>query len=211
MTSLALDPLPTEDEWYDRYNDSCLDYETAKKLHALGIPHPSTKDDMSWTAYEGPSYSLEYLRPQLRTVRDDIMARAKNHLPMQYHAVISAALQDAITDTACTINNQVQMVDEGHTELWGLHLNLWNTQKRNSVMTDTQVAQTTTESNAVVVAAINVFRTEALAMEDKTQAVDSAIIGTVVVLEEAFATGGITTVQGLSESLNASWAEAVNS
>ncbi|WDS62101.1 hypothetical protein [Pseudomonas phage D6] len=208
---MALNPLPSQGQWEDQYEESELCYEVAEELHSLGIPHPSTNDDMSWTAYEDPSYALKYLRPQLRETRDEVMARAKNHLPMQYHAVISAALQDAITDTACKINNQVHMVDEGHTELWGLHLNLWNTQTRNSVMSDTQVAQTTTESNAVVVAAINVFRTEALAMEDKAKAVDSAIIGTVGVLEEAFASGGIATVQGLSESLNASWAEAVNS
>jgi len=208
---LVLDPLPTQDEWEDKYDQSSLTYETASELHALGIPHPSTDDDMSWTPYETPSFALEYLRPQLRDVRDDVLARAKNHLPMQYHAVISAALQDAITDTACTINNQVRMVDCGHTELWGLHLNLWNTQTRNSVMSDTQAGNTTTENNAAVVAAINVMRTEALAVEDKTLAVNTAITGTVVVLEEAFASGGISTVQGLSESLNASWAETVNS
>jgi hypothetical protein len=176
----------------------------------MGIPHPPRDGEMSWTAYEPPSYALEPLRNGLKRQRDIIVDRAKNHLPLQYHAVIRGAVQDAITDTACIINNNVAMV-ASHTELWGVHLNLWDTQTRNHVVSEAQTTNTTGTNNAVVVESINVLRKEAHAVEDKAAAVDQAIIGTVVVLEEAFASGGISTVQGLSAALTESWSEAVNS
>lgn len=206
---MALNPLPSRDVWED--TEDSLSYSDAKALNELGIPHPPQDGECSWTAYETPSWALKPIREQFVEARDNILTRAKNHLPMQYHAVIQGAVQDAFTDAGCIINNNVQMVDASHTELWGLHLNLWDTQTRNHIVNEETTTNTTTENNAAVVAAINVFRTDALAMEDKTKAVDSAIIGTVGVLEEAFASGGISTVQGLSESLNASWAENVNS
>jgi hypothetical protein len=78
-------------------------------------------------------------------------------------------------------------------------------------VSEAQTTNTTGTNNAVVVESINVLRKEAHAVEDKAAAVDQAIIGTVVVLEEAFASGGISTVQGLSAALTESWSEAVNS
>jgi hypothetical protein len=210
---LPLQPLPSKSEWWDQLKDDdedALEYDIAKELVDMGIPHPPRDGSISWTAYEEPSYALQPLRESLQRQRDVIVARAKNHLPMQYHAVIRGAVQDAITDAACTINNHVAMV-ASHTELWGVHLNLWDTQTRNHVVNEAQATNTTETNNAIVVIAINDLRNEALAVEDKTEAVNTAIIGTVVVLEEAFASGGIATVQGLSTALSESWAEAVNS
>lgn len=208
---MPLEPLVSEEVWESAEDDDHnLDYYIAKELNELGIPHPSRDGEMSWTAYEEPSYALEPLRNGLKRQRDIIVDRAKNHLPLQYHAVIRGAVQDAITDTACIINNKVAMV-ANHTELWGVHLNLWDTQTRNHVVTEAATGNTTDKNNAVVLASINAVRSAANGELTVATAVDTAIVGTVSVLEEAFASGGISTVQGLSAALTESWSEAVNS
>lgn len=215
---MPLDPLPADytEEGTPWDGSGSCSLGQAEALNALGIPHPSLAGDMAYTAYETPSYSLPYLRPALREIATDVANRALNHLPNQYHAVVNAAVKDAITDTACTIYNHVTLVDDSHNELWGLHLNLWGTQTRNHVMSDAQAQQTTTEANTAVVAAINVIRDDVRSQfadgkHTVATAVDAAIVGTVIVLEESFASGGIATVQGLSESLASSWADTVNS
>lgn len=86
-------------------------------------------------------------------------------------------------------------------------------------MTDTTTAVATlegavadlNESRAGLISAINEVRAGAKQEGTVSDAVDIAITGTVIAVEQAVLTGGVATIAGLNEELGKSWAEKVNS
>jgi hypothetical protein len=200
-------PLPPETDWPE---DSSLDYDVAKELAELGIPHPPHGGQGPWMAYETPSWALKPMRAEMHECYTELMGRVKNDVPMQYHAVISDVVQEAIIDTAIIINNNVDMIDESHNHVWGLHLNLFDHPIGSTAMTD-KIVEANVESRDVLIVAINDVRSQANGEVTISAAVDLAITGTVIAVEQAVLTGGVGSVVDLNEELNKNWAEAVNS
>lgn len=68
-----------------------------------------------------------------------------------------------------------------------------------------------TVDHTAVLGKLNEVRDTAVALESISLAVNSAVVGTVRELEAFAATDGITSLAGLGEALDSSWAEKVNS
>lgn len=77
-------------------------------------------------------------------------------------------------------------------------------------MTD-KIVEANVESRDVLIVAINDVRSQANGEVTISAAVDSAITGTVIAVEQAVLTGGVGSVVDLNEALGKNWAEAVNS
>lgn len=77
-------------------------------------------------------------------------------------------------------------------------------------MTD-KIVEANVESRDVLIVAINEVRESANKEENRATAVDLAITGTVIAVEQAVLSGGVGSVVDLNEALGKNWAEAVNS
>ncbi|MNC41915.1 hypothetical protein D3C87_1070700 [compost metagenome] len=77
-------------------------------------------------------------------------------------------------------------------------------------MTD-KIVEANVESRDVLIVAINEVRESANKEESRAAAVDLAITGTVIAVEQAVLSGGVGSVVDLNEALGKNWAEAVNS
>lgn len=77
-------------------------------------------------------------------------------------------------------------------------------------MTD-KIVEANVESRDVLIVAINDARSQANGEVTISAAVDVAITGTVIAVEQAVLTGGVGSVVDLNEALGKNWAEAVNS
>ncbi|MCY1433642.1 hypothetical protein D9M71_496780 [compost metagenome] len=78
-------------------------------------------------------------------------------------------------------------------------------------MTDKQIVEANIESRDLLIVAINEARSQANGEVTIASAVDVAITGTVIAVEQAVLTGGVGSVGDLNEALGKNWAEAVNS
>lgn len=77
-------------------------------------------------------------------------------------------------------------------------------------MTD-KIVEANVESRDALIAVINGVRETANQEESRATAVDLAITGTVIAVEQAVLSGGVGSVVDLNEALGKNWAEAVNS
>lgn len=210
---IRMQPVMSERAWNrtaDTLGDD-LDYDIAADLNHLGIPYPCRKGNMSWPAYESPTPIMEKLRKQLQYDFEKITTRGMAVVPMEYHHVIKGVVADAISDAVCDTGTICKIQGYGD-EMWGAHLNLWNTQVTNCINSDDRANENSMEAREEIVEGlIQAGHASLQSTIRKEDLIDKAILNTVRTIEDSIVEGRISNMVGLTAEFASTWAHTVNS
>lgn len=210
---IRMRPVMSETAWdrTERTQGADLDWDDAHEFNRLGIPYPNRNGDLNCYSYDGPSHLLEPIRNHLKMLHTEITERGFSVVPMEYHHVIKSVVADAISDTVNDVGTMARIIDDHRDDMWGIHLNLWNTQVTNMVATDELATANSQETRDDLNELLATTAGKCKGLPDKTNAVEAAIRGTVEIFENASVTGMISNMVGMTQLLESTWATSVNS